>query len=254
MRGSLGVSGGVSLLRGGILGVAERHLHVQPALPAEDGDGDGTSPARCAVERRSERSCGLSIARLSIADDQVPAEHDGRVALVEPLRLPPRVARPLPRRRRAAGCARSGCRSPPAARSARRYPGRWQGHNVERGPPDPAVLGEVVEHSLRGVDRDRKADAGGLIEPFEAMRVVMPMTSPRELSSGPPELPGLMAASVWMASSMGCPLRADGADGGDDAAGERAAEPERVADGIDPLADDEAVGFGQAWRVRGWGR
>ena len=28
------------------------------------------------------------------------------------------------------------------------------------------------------------------------------MTSPREFSSGPPELPGLMAASVWMASSM----------------------------------------------------
>ena len=35
--------------------------------------------------------------------------------------------------------------------------------------------------------------------------VLMPMTSPEELSSGPPELPGLMAASVWMASSMGAP-------------------------------------------------
>jgi S1-C subfamily serine protease len=33
--------------------------------------------------------------------------------------------------------------------------------------------------------------------------VLMPMTSPRELSKGPPELPGLMAASVWMASSVG---------------------------------------------------
>ena len=28
----------------------------------------------------------------------------------------------------------------------------------------------------------------------------MPITSPRRLSSGPPELPGLMAASVWMTS------------------------------------------------------
>ena len=28
--------------------------------------------------------------------------------------------------------------------------------------------------------------------------VFMPMTSPREFKSGPPELPGLMAASVWM--------------------------------------------------------
>jgi len=29
-----------------------------------------------------------------------------------------------------------------------------------------------------------------------AISELMPMTSPRELSSGPPELPGLMAASV----------------------------------------------------------
>ena len=28
--------------------------------------------------------------------------------------------------------------------------------------------------------------------------VLMPTTSPWRLSSGPPELPGLMAASVWM--------------------------------------------------------
>jgi len=32
--------------------------------------------------------------------------------------------------------------------------------------------------------------------PFEAIMVLMPMTSPLEFSSGPPELPGLMAASV----------------------------------------------------------
>ena len=31
--------------------------------------------------------------------------------------------------------------------------------------------------------------------------VLMPITSPARLSSGPPELPGLMAASVWMKSS-----------------------------------------------------
>ena len=29
---------------------------------------------------------------------------------------------------------------------------------------------------------------------------LMPMTPPRASSSGPPELPGLMAASVWMKS------------------------------------------------------
>ena len=38
--------------------------------------------------------------------------------------------------------------------------------------------------------------------------VLMPMTSPREDTSGPPELPGLSAASVWMTSSISRPLRA----------------------------------------------
>ena len=31
--------------------------------------------------------------------------------------------------------------------------------------------------------------------------VLMPMTSPRVFSSGPPELPGLMEASVWIMST-----------------------------------------------------
>ena len=33
------------------------------------------------------------------------------------------------------------------------------------------------------------------------MAALMPMTSPRKLNSGPPELPWLIAASVWMKSS-----------------------------------------------------
>ena len=32
----------------------------------------------------------------------------------------------------------------------------------------------------------------------EKMAVLMPMTSPSMSTKGPPELPGLMAASVWM--------------------------------------------------------
>ena len=32
------------------------------------------------------------------------------------------------------------------------------------------------------------------------MKVLMPMSSPCASTSGPPELPGLMAASVWMKS------------------------------------------------------
>ena len=32
----------------------------------------------------------------------------------------------------------------------------------------------------------------------EIRKVLMPTTSPRAFTSGPPELPGLIAASVWM--------------------------------------------------------
>ena len=35
----------------------------------------------------------------------------------------------------------------------------------------------------------------------EKMAVLMPITSPLRLNSGPPELPLLMAASVWIKSS-----------------------------------------------------
>jgi hypothetical protein len=38
------------------------------------------------------------------------------------------------------------------------------------------------------------------------MEVFTPMSRPALSSSGPPELPGLMAASVWMASLMGRPV------------------------------------------------
>ena len=40
------------------------------------------------------------------------------------------------------------------------------------------------------------------------MAVLMPITSPREETSGPPELPGLSAASVWITSSISRPERA----------------------------------------------
>ena len=40
----------------------------------------------------------------------------------------------------------------------------------------------------------------------DAMAELMPMTWPAESSSGPPELPGLIAASVWIASMNAFPL------------------------------------------------
>jgi len=37
------------------------------------------------------------------------------------------------------------------------------------------------------------------------MAVLMPISSPRMFRSGPPELPGLMGASVWMSPSYRAP-------------------------------------------------
>ena len=36
--------------------------------------------------------------------------------------------------------------------------------------------------------------------PLEAIELLIPITSPFMLTSGPPEFPGLMAASVWRKS------------------------------------------------------
>ena len=69
--------------------------------------------------------------------------------------------------------------------------------------------------------------------------VLTPMTRPRASTSGPPELPGLSAASVWMTLSIRRPgLRAQrAAERADDARGDRALEAVRVADRDGELAD-----------------
>ncbi len=75
----------------------------------------------------------------------------------------------------------------------------------------------------------------------ESICSLMPITSPSALNSGPPELPGLMAASVWMPPVMVAPL-------GDCSSRsvaettprrEREVEAERVADGDDLFADGD---------------
>src|ERR1051326_909400 len=71
--------------------------------------------------------------------------------------------------------------------------------------------------------------------------VLTPMTSPRELTSGPPELPGFNAASVWMILSINRP---DCARNGRRSAlttprRDGALKAIRVADGDGELADAE---------------
>ena len=86
--------------------------------------------------------------------------------------------------------------------------------------------------------------------------VLMPTTSPREDTSGPPELPGLSAASVWITSSISRPDRARS---------ERPSaettpvvtvefEAERIADGDHQLAALEQLGIAERRRRQGHAR
>ncbi len=70
----------------------------------------------------------------------------------------------------------------------------------------------------------------------------MPTSSPREFTSAPPELPTLIAASVWMKSSNIRDAELAAAGRAHDAHRDRLAEAERVADREHDLADLEAVG------------
>ena len=77
--------------------------------------------------------------------------------------------------------------------------------------------------------------------PGSAIAVLIPITCPLTSTSGPPEFPGLIAASVWMAStSVSVPMIAHrAAETGDDAGrhGRAPRDPERVADRDDRVAD-----------------
>jgi hypothetical protein len=64
---------------------------------------------------------------------------------------------------------------------------------------------QVVVDLHHGVRRHGEADAL-VAEDCVKMAVLTPITSLFILSSGPPELPGLMAASVWR-KCWNCPLR-----------------------------------------------
>ena len=76
-----------------------------------------------------------------------------------------------------------------------------------------------------------------------AIAVLIPITSPRMSSSGPPLLPGLIAASVCM-KSLQLMIRADvAAFGADDAGGDGRFETERRADRNRPIAHFDGLGI-----------
>ena len=77
--------------------------------------------------------------------------------------------------------------------------------------------------------------------------VFTPTTSPCDDTSGPPELPGLSAASVWITSSISRPVRERkrAAERRDDAGGHRRFEAERIADGDHQLAALKLLGIAE---------
>ena len=134
------------------------------------------------------------------------------------------------------------------------------------------ALDDVVRDLLGPVRRDGEADADvAVAPPLVAIAVLMPTTSPFVLTSAPPELPGLIAASVWIAPAIVAAgwralvlalaervlrLRVgrlvDGAvERADDAGGDRAVQAERAADGEDRVADLQRVAVAELRRRSG---
>ena len=90
-----------------------------------------------------------------------------------------------------------------------------------------------------------------------ATAVLMPTTSPDEIASAPPELPGLRAASVWMTSSMMRTVPAarvgnERPSALHDAGGHAAGQSERVADRDDELTDAQVGRVAELGRGRRW--
>ena len=155
----------------------------------------------CLSEIRRARSASSTSLLAVDRDDHVAADGDlRRPGSAAPGRRPR-----CPRRRR-------GCRGRPR-RSARRCSASMSSRSASCGieglgrDPDVGVLGLAVVAQL--VDR---ALAPGPPAPRsrrprrrrDAVRIcwLIPSTRPSASSSGPPELPGLIAASVWIASSI----------------------------------------------------
>jgi len=74
-------------------------------------------------------------------------------------------------------------------------------HDADQGTDDAAVGEQLLDDGLGAVDRDGEADPCA----SSMMAVLIPITAPLILTSGPPEFPGLIAASVWIRSWRAAP-------------------------------------------------
>ena len=106
----------------------------------------------------------------------------------------------------------------------------------------------------RPIDPDCSEEPYGDWDAAVRMEELIPTTAPVMSTSGPPELPGLIAASVWIAGyvvelpSSSEPTLTGRFERADDAAGDGGVEAERRADGDHALADPEVGGLADGGR------
>ena len=145
------------------------------------------------------------------------------------------------------GCDRRCTRAPSRAR--RRGAGRWtrpgrRARSSGRARSAGTTWRTVFDGTAKPMPTlPREAPPVAICE-------LTPITRPSSSSSGPPELPGLIGASVWMTESIEKPLGAwiSRPSAGDDALGGGAVEAERVADRDREVADAHAARVGEAER------
>jgi hypothetical protein len=134
----------------------------------------------------------------------------------------------------------------------RRRHGRDQDAVIRLGstrPQDERAIGRWATSAARSIGMANPMPM--LPDPRVAMEVLTPTTRPAVSTSGPPELPGLIAASVWTAtcraavSEPGLPVgRAH------DPRGDRAAQAQRRPDGQHRFVDPQVGGGAQRRRSR----
>ena len=127
------------------------------------------------------------------AADGVPVKAEDQVALLQsrPLRGSTGIDDRPPARRRG---AREPFRSPrPAGRGT-----VWTAMPMRARRTRPSRIKRPATNLAVLIAIAKQIPCAGRI-----MAVLTPMTLPRESTSGPPELPGFRAASVWSTSSMG---------------------------------------------------
>ena len=129
--------------------------------------------------------------------------------------------------------------------------------------PDVGVADVAICQQMRG--GSAAPQSIGTAKPMPAappwsLRIwaVIPIARPRASSSGPPEEPWPIGASVWIASiswnSGAVRAAIERRTRRDDPDRERVGVPERAADGGHRLADDDASPTGRAGRARARGR